>query len=99
MKDPFQIIERPLLTEKSMDMSHAGKYTFRVAKDANKIEIREAVAAIFKLERTDVLKVNTMNVRGKKRRMGRYPEGKTTDWKKAIVTLKPGKTITLFEGL
>jgi large subunit ribosomal protein L23 len=96
MKDPYQIIERPLLTEKSMDLSHTGKYTFRVALDANKIEIAEAVEQIFKVE---VLKVNTLRVRGKKRRVGRFPEGRTSDWKKAIVTLKPGQTITMFEGL
>jgi large subunit ribosomal protein L23 len=96
MKDPFQIIERPLLTEKSMDQSHAGKYTFRVALDANKIEIADAVARIFKV---DVVKVNTLRVRGKTRRVGRYPEGRTSDWKKAIVTLKAGQTITMFEGL
>lgn len=96
MKDPYQIIERPLLTEKSMDLSHVGKYTFRVAKDANKIEIRNAVEKIFKVK---VAKVNTLIVKGKKRRMGRFPEGRTSDWKKAIVTLKPGQSITLFEGL
>ena len=96
MKDPFQIIERPILSEKSMDMSHGGKYTFRVSKDANKIEIADAVARIFKV---NVAKVNTMTVRGKKRRVGRYPEGRTTDWKKAIVTLEPGQSITMFEGL
>ncbi len=96
MRDPFQIIERPLLTEKSMDLSHHGKYTFRVSKDANKIEIADAVEQIFKV---NVVKVNTMNVRGKKRRVGRFPEGRTSDWKKAIVTLRAGQTITLFEGL
>ncbi|NLI00934.1 MAG: 50S ribosomal protein L23 [Chthonomonadales bacterium] len=96
MRDPYQIIERPLLTEKSMDQSHVGKYTFRVALDANKIEIADAVQRIFKVE---VLKVNTLRVRGKKRRVGRFPEGRTSDWKKAIVTLKPGHTITMFEGL
>jgi large subunit ribosomal protein L23 len=96
MKDPYQIIERPLLTEKSMDQSHTGKYTFRVALDANKIEIAQAVERIFKV---DVVKVNTLRVRGKKRRMGRMPEGRTSDWKKAIVTLKQGQAITMFEGL
>lgn len=96
MKDPYQIIERPLLTEKSMDLSHSGKYTFRVSTDANKIEIAEAVEAIFKVS---VKKVNTMMVRGKKRRVGRFPEGRTTNWKKAIVTLEQGQTITMFEGL
>lgn len=96
MKDPYQIIERPLLTEKTMDLSHAGKYTFRVNLDANKLEIADAVQKIFKV---DVVKVNTMIVKGKKRRVGRNPEGRTSDWKKAIVTLKPGQAITLFEGL
>lgn len=96
MKDPYQIIERPLLTEKSMDLSHNGKYTFKVNKGANKIEIADAVEAIFKV---NVTKVNTISVRGKKKRVGRFPEGKTSDWKKAIVTLAPGQTITLFEGL
>lgn len=96
MKDPFQIIERPLLTEKSMDMSHQGKFTFRVDRNANKIEIADAVERIFKVT---VVKVNTLNVKGKKRRVGRYPEGRTSDWKKAIVTLKAGQTITMFEGL
>lgn len=96
MKDPYEIIIRPLLTEKSMDQSHAGKYTFRVAMDANKIEIAQAVEKIFNVQ---VAKVNTMRVRGKKRRVGRLPEGRTSDWKKAIVTLKPGQSITMFEGL
>ncbi len=96
MRDPFTIIERPLLTEKSMDLSHHGKYTFRVAKDANKVEIRDAVHRIFKV---DVVKVNTLNIKGKKRRVGRFKEGHTADWKKAIVTLKEGQTITMFEGL
>ena len=96
MKDPFQIIERPLLTEKSMDLSHYGKYTFRVDKDANKIEIADAVEAIFKVT---VVKVNTLTVKGKKKRVGRFPQGKTSDWKKAVVTLKTGQSITLFEGL
>jgi len=96
MRDPYTIIERPLLTEKSMDLSHHGKYSFRVAKDANKVEIRDAVHRIFKV---DVVKVNTLNVRGKKRRVGRFKEGRTSDWKKAIVTLKTGQSITMFEGL
>ncbi|HSV73121.1 MAG TPA: 50S ribosomal protein L23 [Chthonomonadales bacterium] len=96
MKDVYTIIERPLLTEKSMDQSHRGKYTFRVARDANKIEIAEAIERIY---RVSVVKVNTMTVKGKKRRVGRFPEGRTSDWKKAIVTLKPGQSITVFEGL
>jgi large subunit ribosomal protein L23 len=96
MKDPYQIIVRPILSEKSMDMSHEGKYTFRVAKSSNKLEIADAVEKIFKVK---VKKVNTLNVKGKTRRVGKYPEGRTSDWKKAIVTLAPGQSITLFEGL
>lgn len=96
MKDPYQIIERPLLTEKAMDLSHIGKYTFRVVKTANKIEIADAIEAMFKVK---VVKVNTLTVKGKSKRVGRYPAGKTKDWKKAIVTLADGQTITLFEGL
>lgn len=96
MRDPYQIIERPLLTEKAMDLSQAGKYTFRVNRDANKIEIAEAVQRIFNVH---VTKVNTVTVKGKKKRVGRFPEGKTADWKKAIVTLAAGQSITLFEGL
>ena len=96
MKDPYLIIERPLLTEKSMDQSQAGKYTFRVSKDANKLEIANAIETIYTVK---VVKVNTLNVKGKTRRVGRYPEGRTSDWKKAIVTLAKGQSITLFEGL
>ncbi len=98
MKDPHQIIERPILSEKTTDLAEMGKYTFRVARDANKIEIADAIEMMF---RVHVVKVNTMTVRGKTRRVrtGRYREGRTSDWKKAIVTLEPGQTITLFEGL
>lgn len=96
MKDPFEIVETPLLTEKSMDMSGAGKYTFRVALSSNKIEIAHAVEKIYHVK---VAKVNTMRVRGKKRHIGRYPEGYRPNWKKAIVTLQPGQSITMFEGL
>jgi large subunit ribosomal protein L23 len=96
MRDPYQIIERPLLTEKAMDMSQFGKYTFKVSKEANKIEIADAVQRIFSVH---VTKVNTVNVKGKKKRVGQFPQGKTKDWKKAIVTLADGQSITLFEGL
>jgi large subunit ribosomal protein L23 len=96
MKDAYQIIERPLLTEKSMDQSALNKYTFRVAKDANKIEIADAIEQIFQVK---VTKVNTLTVKGKKKRVGRFPQGKTADWKKAVVTVADGQTITLFEGI
>jgi large subunit ribosomal protein L23 len=96
MKDPYTIIERPLITEKAMDMQAQGKYTFRVAKDANKIEIRQAIEAIYSVP---VQKVNTLNVRGELRRVGKGRPGRQPGWKKAIVTLKPGSRIELIEGV
>lgn len=91
------IIIKPIRTEASMDCLRQGKYTFKVAKNANKIEIAKAVEALFK--GVKVAKVNTVSVRGRKRRMGRS-EGYTSDWKKAIVTLKEGsKTIEFFDGM
>jgi len=96
MSDPYEIIERPLLTEKSVAGAEMGKYTFRVRKTSNKIEIAKAVEKVFNVK---VGAVNTMIVKGKKKRLGRHPEGKTADWKKAIVTLKPGYKIEVFEGM
>ena len=91
------IIVRPIITEISMDALQDKKYTFEVAKDANKIEIKKAVEALFK--GVKVAKVNTMNVRGKMKRMGRN-QGYTRSWKKAIVTLeKDSKTIEFFDGM
>ena len=96
MKTVQDIILAPIITEKSMSGIADKKYTFKVAKDANKIEIAEAVAQLFKV---DVAKVNTINVRGKQKRMGRY-SGYTAAWKKAIVTLKAdSKPIEFFDGL
>lgn len=96
MKAAQDIIIAPVITEKSMSGIADKKYTFKVAKDANKIEIADAVAKLFKVQ---VAKVNTVNVRGKQRRMGRY-SGYTAAWKKAIVTLKPdSKPIEFFDGL
>ena len=96
MKTAQDIIIAPIITEKSMAGIADKKYTFKVAKDANKIEIAEAVEKIFKV---DVAKVNTINVRGKMKRMGRY-SGYTSSWKKAIVTLKAdSKPIEFFDGL
>ena len=96
MKTAQDIIIAPVITEKSMSGIADKKYTFKVAKDANKIQIAKAVEEIFKVK---VAKVNTMSVRGQARRMGRY-EGYTASWKKAIVTLKEGsKTIEFFDGL
>ena len=80
---PEEIIERPIITEKSNDELQQGKYTFKVNKKATKVEIAKAVEKLFEVK---VLKVNTMTVKGKKKRV-RYKEGKTPDWKKAIVTI------------
>ncbi|MGB3978238.1 MAG: 50S ribosomal protein L23 [Tepidanaerobacteraceae bacterium] len=96
MKHPHDIIIRPWITEKSMDLHQDRKYVFVVDKNSNKTEIKNAVEAIFGVK---VAKVNTINMRGKMKRMGRF-EGKRPDWKKAIVTLtEDSKTIEFFEGL
>lgn len=83
------IIKEPILTEKSSAERGQNKYFFKVQKNANKNEIKKAVEQLFKVK---VLDVNTMKVNGKKRRQGRL-EGKTKDWKKAMVTLKEGQVI------
>lgn len=80
---PEEIIVRPIVTEKSNDDLQEGKYTFEVNKNATKIEIAKAVEKLFEVK---VLKVNTISVKGKKKRV-RYKVGKTSDWKKAIVTI------------
>jgi large subunit ribosomal protein L23 len=96
MKNPHDIIKKPVITERSMDDMADKKYTFKVDKKANKIEIKNAVEEIFKVK---VSKVNTMNMIGKKKRMGRF-EGKRSDWKKAIVQLtEDSKEIQFFEGM
>lgn len=95
-KTAQDIILKPVVTEASMEDLRAGKYTFRVALSANKIEIKKAVEEIFGVQ---VANVNTMRVRGRYRRMGRN-EGRTPNWKKAIVTLAEGsKTIAFFDGM
>ncbi|NLC58981.1 MAG: 50S ribosomal protein L23 [Armatimonadetes bacterium] len=97
MKDPYLIIERPMVTEKSVAAGEQGKYTFKVNPDANKIEIREAIEQIY--PNVHVVKVNTLRVRGKSYRLGRVKRGSRPDWKKAIVTLRPGETLEVFEGV
>ena len=96
MKNSHDVIISPIITEASMARLADKKYTFKVASDANKIEIKKAVEEIFKVE---VAKVNTISVNGKDKRVG-YHVGKTSDWKKAIVTLKPAsKTIEFFDSM
>lgn len=94
--NPRDIILAPVVTEKAVGQIADRKYTFRVANGANKIEIRKAVEEIFGVQ---VEKVNTISMKGQKRRYGRF-EGYTSDWKKAVVTLTEGsKTIEFFDGL
>ena len=90
------IVIKPIITEKSMGGLQENKYTFKVAKNANKIEIAKAVEELFGVQ---VASVNTMNVRGRAKRVG-LSRGVTPSWKKAIVTLKEGsKTIEFFDGM
>ena len=93
---PEDIIIAPIITEKSNDGLQEGKYTFKVNKKATKVEIAKAVEKLFEVK---VLKVNTMTVQGKTKRVGRY-EGKTSNWKKAIVTIdtNPGEKTYLAKG-
>ena len=95
MKDIYQVIKKPLITEKANILKEkANKVAFVVAQDANKAEIKEAVERLLKVK---VLKVNCSSMTGKTRRLGRT-SGKRPDWKKAVVTLRPGDRIEFFEG-
>ena len=93
--DIYEVIRRPLITEKSTTLQGVGKYTFEVAIDANKQQVKEAVEKAFSV-RVDT--VNTVTIKGKVKRMGRSV-GRTKDWKKAIVTLRSGDKIEFFEGV
>ena len=96
MKTAYDIVLAPVISERSMDDAQKRKYTFKVARDANKTQVRNAVEEIFGVE---VAKVNIMNYDGKVKRMGRYV-GKTSSYKKAIVTLtEKSKEIEFFQGL
>ena len=96
MKTPYDVILKPVITEKSMDDAQERKYTFKVATDANKTEVKIALEEIFGIE---IAKVKIMNCKGKLKRMGRNV-GRTPDSKKAIVTLKESsKEIEFFQGL
>ncbi len=88
------IIVRPIITEKSNDAMQEGKYTFKVNKNATKVEIANAVEKLFEVK---VLKVNTISVKGKSKRVG-YHQGKTSDWKKAIVTIDTNPADTTYIG-
>lgn len=92
MLTPYDILIRPLITEKNTNLMELNKYTFEVHREATKPQIKHAVETIFNVR---VTKVHTMNVRGKLRRRGRSM-GYTRDWKKAIVTLAEGDRIEIF---
>lgn len=93
--DPRDVIIRPVVTEKSTRLMENNQYTFEVALDANKSQIRDAVEKIFKVTVTGV---STARIRGKLKRQGRF-EGRRPDRKKAVVTLAEGDRIEIFEGL
>ena len=96
MKTAYDIILKPVISEHSMDVAQDKKYTFKVAVDANKTQVKHAVEEIFGVE---VSRVNIMNCDGKVKRMGRFV-GKTPAYKKAIVTLtQDSKEIEFFQGL
>ena len=97
MANVYDIVIRPIITERSMASVADKKYVFEVAKDAGKIEIKNAVEQIFGVK---VAKVNTLNMQGKLKRMGARPAGRRPSWKKAMVTLtEDSKTIEFFEGM
>ena len=91
----YEVLRRPLITEKNAMLQAQGKYVFEIAREANKPQIKQAVEKAFKV---NVLAVNVMTVPGKTRRVGRR-QVLTQSWKKAIVTLKPGDKIEFFEGV
>ena len=92
MNSAYEVIIRPIVSERSFDLMNENKYTFEVAKNAPKEEIRAAIQKLFGVR---VLKVNTINVKPKQKRV-RDQVGMTRSWKKAIVTLAPGDTIEVF---
>ncbi|HLF85672.1 MAG: 50S ribosomal protein L23 [Nitrospirota bacterium] len=95
-RSPYDILIKPLLTEKMTALKESeNRISFVVDKRANKIEVKKAVEEAFKVK---VAAVNVMNLLGKKKRLGKFA-GKRPDWKKAIITLKKGEKLELFEGM
>ncbi|MDA8212651.1 MAG: 50S ribosomal protein L23 [Clostridia bacterium] len=95
MRSPYEVLKKPVVSEKTMGLLADNKYTFLVNPDANKIEIKHAVEKAFNVKVTDV---KTISIKGKAKRVGRYV-GKTADKKKAIVTLQDGDKIEIFDGV
>src|SRR5918912_2026734 len=96
--DAFSTIIRPVVSEKSTALSEQGKYVFEVAPSANKIQIKRAIEEAFANRKVQVSSVNILHVTGKVRRRGRSI-GMTRSWKKAVVTLRAGQRLDLFEGV
>ena len=97
MKNAYDVIVKPIITEQSMEAADDKRYVFQVAVDATKIDIKRAVEQIFGVK---VEKVNTINMQGKMKRQGAYPAGRRAGWKKAMVKLTPdSKSIEFFEGM
>jgi large subunit ribosomal protein L23 len=97
-----EIILRPVVSEKSIDESSRGKYTFAVHPDANKIQIKAAIEELYEKEKVSVVSVNVLTTKAKEKRRGTRRGrviGYTTPWRKAIVTLAPGQKIEFFEGV
>jgi large subunit ribosomal protein L23 len=98
-KPLHEILERPVITEKTVQLSQAGRYTFRCKTSANKIEIKAAIETVYEVK---VANVNTLTMKGKTKQVGRARKGRTADYKKAIVTLAPDAKATklkeIFEG-
>ena len=92
---PYEVLRRPVVTEKVTRQTARGVYTFQVAPSATKIQIKEAVELAFNVK---VISVNTSRLMGKTRRLGRHM-GMTPTWKKAVVTIQPGQKIEFFEGV
>ena len=95
MTSAHQIIRRPVVTEKGTALTEQNKYLFEVDRRANKVEIKQAVESLFNVK---VAAIHTVSMRGKVKRVGRFA-GRTSDWKKAIVTLREGHSIEFFEGI
>jgi large subunit ribosomal protein L23 len=93
--DPTHVIIKPVISEKSFALAEAGKYTFRVHDHAHKTQIRQAVEALFDV---NVLEVRTSSVKSKPKRRA-HTSGRSRQWKKAVVQVRPGQTIPIFQGL
>ena len=97
-----EIILRPVISEKSIDESGRGKYTFAVHQDANKIQIKAAIEELYAKEKVTVTSVNVLTTKPREKRRGTKRGrivGQTTAWRKAVVTLAPGQSIAFFEGV